>query len=97
LIAEIWQAALGRAVAPTDNFFDLGGHSLLMLQIHRKLCARIQRELPIVALFQYPTIRALAAHLSGVPATAPILTAAQARAAKARAAMAREAMKAWQK
>ena len=90
MIAEIWQAAFGRPVSETDNFFDLGGHSLLMLQIHRRLCAKFQRELPIVSLFQHPTIRSLAGFLSGKPAAVPALSDIQDRAAKARAAIARQ-------
>jgi amino acid adenylation domain-containing protein/non-ribosomal peptide synthase protein (TIGR01720 family) len=95
-VTEVWREAFDRSVGATENFFDVGGHSLLMLQVHRRLVARLGRELPIVKLFQYPTIRALARYLGGdaAPApqtmeSAPKLTAVQERAAKARAALAR--------
>ncbi|MFM2051975.1 MAG: non-ribosomal peptide synthetase, partial [Pseudomonadota bacterium] len=64
-IAEIWQAVLKREqVGIDDNFFDLGGHSLLLLQVLGRLRERLGRKLPVVTLFQYPTIQSLAAHLS---------------------------------
>ncbi len=64
-LAAIWQEVLGvEKVSVTDNFFDLGGHSLLMAQAHSKLQGLIGREIPIVELFRFPTIRALARHLA---------------------------------
>ena len=44
---------------------DMGGHSLLLLQVHALLCRKLDPELPLVVLLQYPTIRLLARHLSG--------------------------------
>ena len=46
----------------TENFFDLGGHSLLLAQVHAKLplFCKINK---IVDLFRYPTIQALAHYL----------------------------------
>jgi acyl carrier protein len=92
IVAEIWREALGREASATDNFFDLGGHSLLMLQVHRRLCSRLDREIPIVTLFQHPTIESLARYLSGSEIEKPA-SAVQDRASKARAAMARQAQK----
>jgi hypothetical protein len=46
-----------------DNFFDLGGHSLLLVQVQAKLRVALRREIAIVEMFQYPTIRAMATHL----------------------------------
>ncbi len=60
-IAVIWQGVLGiREVGVEDNFFDLGGHSLLMITVQGKLRELIQVDLPMVDLFKYPTIAALA-------------------------------------
>jgi amino acid adenylation domain-containing protein len=65
-ITDIWRELLGvPQVGIDDNFFDLGGHSLLIVQVHERLAARLDRDIRIVELFQYPTIRALAAHLGG--------------------------------
>ena len=47
----------------TDNFFDLGGHSMLAVQVNNRLKEELQRDISVVELFQYPTVRALAEHL----------------------------------
>ena len=61
-LAMIWQQVLGlERVSIHDNFFDLGGHSLLMAQAHSRLQEHLGREVPIVDLFRYPTIHLLAA------------------------------------
>lgn len=60
-IAAIWQEVLNlEKVGLDDNFFDLGGHSLLMTKIHLRLQETFETELSIVDLFNYPTIRLLA-------------------------------------
>jgi amino acid adenylation domain-containing protein/FkbM family methyltransferase len=77
-IAAIWRDALGaRQIGIHDNFFDLGGHSLLVAQVHNRLQIELQREISIVALFQHPTVGALAAHLSG--GDAPLAAVQQSR------------------
>ncbi|HEY1939778.1 MAG TPA: amino acid adenylation domain-containing protein [Candidatus Angelobacter sp.] len=59
-IATAWQSALGvDQVGVHDNFFDLGGHSLLMIQIHQKLRAELAVEIELLHLFQFPTIDSL--------------------------------------
>src|SRR6185369_1031344 len=53
-IAAAWQEALRvDTVGTDDNFFDLGGHSLLLLQIHRKLQDTLKRSFPLIDLFRY--------------------------------------------
>ncbi len=65
-IAEIWREALGLdAVSVTDNFFDLGGHSLLVVQVQRRMKEKLGHEVAITDLFRFPTIRAIATHLAG--------------------------------
>ncbi len=72
-IAGIWQEALGlQQVGLNDNFFDLGGHSLLVVHVQRRLREVCGREVSITDMFRLPTIRALAVHLGG---DAPITTA----------------------
>ena len=82
-IAAIWEEVLGHApTGTTDNFFDLGGHSLLVVQVQRRLREMTGREISITDMFRLPTIRALAAHLGGnAPRTAVAdgLSRAQAR------------------
>jgi amino acid adenylation domain-containing protein len=64
-IARVWQSVLEvPQVGATDNFFDLGGTSLLMLRLHRELRAALPQDLDITTLFQYPTVSSLAGHLS---------------------------------
>jgi len=64
-VARIWQEVLQITdVAREDNFFDLGGHSLLAVKAHRRLVEAFGREVPITDLFRFPTVRALAEHLS---------------------------------
>ncbi|MZR29852.1 MupA/Atu3671 family FMN-dependent luciferase-like monooxygenase [Sneathiella litorea] len=65
-IAKIWCEALGIAeVGVTDNFFDLGGHSLLVVQVQRRLKELFDREVAITDMFRFSTIQALARHLDG--------------------------------
>jgi amino acid adenylation domain-containing protein len=63
-IAEIWRDLLRvEQVGIGDNFFDLGGHSLLIVQAHQRLRAITDKELSVADLFRFTTIRALAEHL----------------------------------
>jgi amino acid adenylation domain-containing protein len=65
-IASIWQSVLGLPeVGLYDNFFDLGGHSLLVVEVRRRLGERLRVDAPIVALFQHPTVHALAEFIGG--------------------------------
>ncbi|MDQ1592163.1 MAG: hypothetical protein QOG71_2790 [Pyrinomonadaceae bacterium] len=65
-VAAVWQEILRvEHVGVNDNFFDLGGHSLLMVQAHAKLRESFERpELSVIDLFKYPTVSALAKFLS---------------------------------
>jgi len=83
-IARIWQEVLGlESVGTTENFFDLGGHSLLVVQVQRCLREATGQEVPITDMFRLPTIRALAAHLSGGAASTAV-SQGQSRAAARR-------------
>jgi amino acid adenylation domain-containing protein len=65
VLATVWQEVLEvEQVGVDDNFFDLGGHSLLMVRLHSKLREMFQREFSMVELFKYPTVGALADFLS---------------------------------
>jgi amino acid adenylation domain-containing protein/non-ribosomal peptide synthase protein (TIGR01720 family) len=65
-VAAIWQELFDNPrVSLEANFFDLGGHSLLLLQAHRKLQQALGRNLSIVTLLQHPTVRTLAGQLAG--------------------------------
>jgi amino acid adenylation domain-containing protein len=64
LIARSWKEVLKLdRIGAHDNFFDIGGNSLLMAQVHARLAESVRSDLSIVDLFQFPTVRTLAAHL----------------------------------
>jgi len=64
-IATIWQEVLQVAkVGLYDNFFDLGGHSLLMIQVHSKLRQILNRDVSMIEMFKYPTVNSFAKYLS---------------------------------
>ncbi|MEV5412748.1 amino acid adenylation domain-containing protein [Thermopolyspora sp. NPDC052614] len=66
VIADIWRDVLGvDRVGVHDNFFDLGGHSLLMPELKARLTETAGREVSLIELFQYPTVGALAGALTG--------------------------------
>ncbi|MCA0354199.1 MAG: SDR family oxidoreductase [Chloroflexi bacterium] len=63
-IAAIWQEALGLdQVGIQDNFFDLGGNSLVGIQVIARLQKEFKVQLSTVVLFEAPTISALATYL----------------------------------
>jgi natural product biosynthesis luciferase-like monooxygenase protein len=63
-IADVWRRVLRvEQVGAHDNFFDLGGHSLLMVQVHNELQA-LRPGMPLVKLLEHPTVSALATYLS---------------------------------
>ncbi len=69
IIAQLWEETLGlKTPGVRDNFFEVGGNSLLAVKIHTRLCQTLEREFPITALFQHPTIASLAGHLGADPA-----------------------------
>jgi len=72
LIAGIWAPIFGvETIGVEENFFDLGAHSLLLVHAHAQLRAALGTSLPLVALFEFPTIRSLARHLTAAPAAKP--------------------------
>lgn len=67
-IWSIWREVLGiDEISIHDNFFNIGGNSLLCVQVHAKL-KEIFHEIKVVEIFRYPTIFKLAEYLSKNPA-----------------------------
>jgi len=65
IIASVWQEVLNpEFVDIHSNFFDLGGRSIHLIQVHSKLKAVLKRYIPIIDLFRYPTIQSLSQRLS---------------------------------
>ncbi|PCK01491.1 MAG: hypothetical protein COA42_23000, partial [Alteromonadaceae bacterium] len=64
-LCTLWQELLGLdRVGLDDNFFDLGGHSLLLIKMQTRLSVLIKQAVDVVELFQYPTVSRLASHLA---------------------------------
>jgi natural product biosynthesis luciferase-like monooxygenase protein len=85
-IAGVWSDVLRvSSVGVYDNFFDVGGHSLLMVKVHDQLRTIIDGDLSLIKLFEYPTVHALATHLASVEADQSSFEDASERARKRRA------------
>ena len=83
-LASIWQELLKvEKVGVNDNFFGLGGHSLLLVNAHSKIIEVLKVKVSMVDMFKYPTVSALAEYLSlqdGVmAAAAPARSQAESR------------------
>ncbi len=64
-LAAAWQQVLGVAdIGVTDNFFDVGGHSLLIVQLRSRLRQERGLDVAVLDMFRFPTIRSLAEHLT---------------------------------
>jgi len=93
-IAEIWRELLRvEQVGVHDNFFDLGGHSLLIVQAHRRLREITEKDLTVADLFRFTTIRALAEYLSQDDGQSKTRTRTDARTSMDRAQTRRAAVK----
>jgi hypothetical protein len=70
-IARCWAQALGReAVGLHDHFFDeLGGSSLTVVKACALLREELRRDVPIVHLFEHPTVHGLARRLEQTVST----------------------------
>ena len=70
-VLEVWEQTLGRTgISIDDNFFDIGGHSLLIVRMHRQLKERLERPIALTELYRFPTVRTFAASLDGDQAAA---------------------------
>jgi hypothetical protein len=89
-ISEVWCEVLNlEKVGVHDNFFDLGGSSLLMPRAQSKLNALLGRKLQLMTLFQYPSISSLAVFLS--QETAPAFARTKEAAGAMRSSRSRQA------
>jgi hypothetical protein len=60
-LAQVWKDAFRvEKIGRNDNFFGLGGNSLLGMELTEMLAIRVGIQVPVVVLFQYPTVREMA-------------------------------------
>ena len=65
MIADIWREVLHMEnIGMEDNFFDIGGHSLLLSKVYNLLKKQVNKEITMVDMFKYPTVRSLAGFLN---------------------------------
>ena len=89
VVDEVWRRVLRLDDLGLDeSFFEVGGESLSAIEVMQQLQQRLDRPLRVVALFEHPTVRRLAAHMSG-PDDGGAAQAGAARAAKRVSARAR--------
>lgn len=63
-LLSIWQTVLDKQVlSVTDNFFEIGGHSLLMMQVASRIRQELGRDVSLATLFMHPVLESLAAEL----------------------------------
>jgi fengycin family lipopeptide synthetase D len=67
ILVQIWNELLERQeVSVHDNFFDIGGNSLLLLRAHQRLDQIYPNKIKVADLFAYPTVAKLAAYLDSL-------------------------------
>lgn len=75
VVEQIWTDVLAVArVGRHDNFFDLGGHSLQLIRVHRLLEDRFHAGLSVIDLFKHPTVDSLAKRIGQTPDQPPAVS-----------------------
>ncbi|MEU4768076.1 phosphopantetheine-binding protein [Actinosynnema sp. NPDC023794] len=73
VLHEIWCDVLEiDGVGISDNFFDVGGYSLLLHVVRDRIARRMNVRPSMTDLFEHPSIRALGRFLDGIPAARPV-------------------------
>lgn len=89
-LAQLWQRILKVPEVGLDqNFFDLGGDSLLLVAVHSNLQKSLQMQIPVTDLFEFPTIRKLAQHLTRTESTPAVAANVQETGQRQREAFSR--------
>ena len=64
-IARVWRTCLmNEKIGLHDNFFDIGGNSLLLLQVFKGIQHLLPKDFALIDLFRFPTIGSLVRHLN---------------------------------
>jgi amino acid adenylation domain-containing protein len=88
-LREIWRRVLGtNSVGVEDNFFDLGGTSLGLMEVHANIRRSMTSDITVVEMFQYPRISALAERMTRAAPARATMHSAQDRARRQQAALA---------
>ncbi len=83
-VLAVWEEILGTTgIGVNDNFFDIGGHSLLAVRLHRRLRGELDRTFPLTEVYRHPTVRSFAESL-GSDTFAAVIEGSKDRAAKRR-------------
>lgn len=87
-LQQLWASLLGRvSVGSEESFFDLGGTSLLLIEMHARLREQFAAVPTLVEMFQFPTPRLLAERLDQGPSGEIESSAGERRGERQRAAM----------
>jgi acyl carrier protein len=73
ILVGMWSTTLGLAaekIGVEDNFFDLGGNSLLLVKVSGMIAKHFSIQLSVTQLFQFPTVESLASLLDGIRGSA---------------------------
>jgi acyl carrier protein len=90
-LIALWKRVLRvDRVGLDDNFFDIGGDSLLLVAVHSNLQKTLQIEIPVTDLFEFTTVRTLARRLGGQKAPAASISDSQLQAQRQRDAFTRQ-------
>jgi amino acid adenylation domain-containing protein len=90
IVLKIWCDVLRlEAISTSENFFDLGGTSLRLIEAHERIQRELNREIEIVRFFEHPTVADIARFLDGGEGSSSALDAAQSRGARQRALLSR--------
>jgi aspartate racemase len=90
-VLDLWRRVLRvERVGLDDNFFDIGGDSLLLVAVHSNLQKLLNIEIPVTDLFEYTTVRTLGKHLREGASAEPSFSGVQQQAQKQREAFARK-------
>ena len=87
-VVAVWKKVLGcKSIGLDDNFFEAGGNSLLIAEVESELKLRFAVSFTITDLFEYPTVRTLAARLAGAGGDRNLVSTAHARAQRQKMAI----------
>ena len=90
-LAGIWGSVLNvERIGRDDNFFDLGGHSFLVVKVHERIRQEMQVEIPLIKLFEFPTIFGLSQFLENQQEASISVDDSQAWASRRRQALQRQ-------